>query len=83
MLTIKSLIKKEYEGSIQHLIYLITTSFGLNLRETRGFEGAELCNSFKLYPFSFFNDFKKMQNLIRIASKWQFFSEGTAKLPSS
>ena len=47
----RKLHKKEYKGgsrgAIQHLIYLIITSFGLDPRETWGFEEGELFYSFK------------------------------------
>ena len=53
---------------IQHLIYLIITSFGLGLLVMWGFGKVELCNffkiGFKLHQFCFLNDSKKMRNLI-------------------
>ena len=84
-----SFIKKrvKWGGAIQHIIYLIITSFGLDLRVTWEFEGTELFNffktAFKLYQFSILNGSKKMRNLIRIALKWLFFSEISQKLPCS
>ena len=44
-----------------------------------------LSNGFQIvgYQLRFLNGSKKMQNLIRIALKWLFFSEISEKLPSN